>query len=113
LDTKADSPALFSLVLSWVTSSPLLYHPLLESLPKFEHFRSIATATTVPGFKKTDVEELRIPILDLAEQRYIVSYLDNLQSKVVSLKQLQSETSAELDALLPSILDKAFKGELR
>jgi len=48
----------------------------------------------------------------LAEQRYIVSYLDNLQSKVVFLKQLQSETSAELDALLPSILDKAFKGEL-
>jgi len=79
---------------------------------KFEHFRSIATATTVPGFKKTNVEELRIPILDLAEQRYIVSYLDNLQSKVISLKQLQSETTDELDALLPSILDKAFKGEL-
>ena len=25
---------------------------------------------------------------------------------------LQAETAAELDALLPSILDKAFKGEL-
>ena len=34
MDTGADSPALFSLVLSWVTSSLLLYHPLLESLPK-------------------------------------------------------------------------------
>jgi len=34
LDTGADSPALFSLVLSWVISSPLFYHPLLESLPK-------------------------------------------------------------------------------
>ena len=26
--------------------------------------------------------------------------------------RLKSETAAELDALLPSILDKAFKGEL-
>jgi len=28
------------------------------------------------------------------------------------MKRLQAETAAELDALLPSILDKAFKGEL-
>jgi type I restriction enzyme S subunit len=32
--------------------------------------------------------------------------------KLGMLKRLQAETSAELDALLPSILDKAFKGEL-
>lgn len=29
-----------------------------------------------------------------------------------TLNRLQAETAAELDALLPSILDKAFKGEL-
>lgn len=29
-----------------------------------------------------------------------------------ALNHLQAETAAELDALLPSILDKAFKGEL-
>jgi len=28
------------------------------------------------------------------------------------LKRLQAETAAELDALLPSSLDRAFKGEL-
>ncbi len=28
------------------------------------------------------------------------------------LKRKQAEVSAELDAMLPSILDKAFKGEL-
>ncbi|MFN5515996.1 MAG: restriction endonuclease subunit S [Cyanobacteriota bacterium] len=48
----------------------------------------------------------------LAEQRHIVAYLDDLQTKIDSLKRLQAETAAELDALLPSILDKAFKGEL-
>jgi type I restriction enzyme, S subunit len=41
----------------------------------------------------------------LAEQRRIVAELD-------ALKRLQAETAAELDALLPSILDRAFKGEL-
>jgi len=29
-----------------------------------------------------------------------------------ALKRLQAETAAELDALLPIILDRAFEGEL-
>ncbi len=37
--------------------------------------------------------------------------LDALQVEVDALKRLQAETAAELDALLPSILDRAFKGE--
>jgi type I restriction enzyme S subunit len=48
----------------------------------------------------------------LAEQRRIVAELDALQAEVDALKRLQAETSAELDALLPAILDRAFKGEL-
>ena len=31
---------------------------------------------------------------------------------VGELERLQAETAAELDALLPAILDRAFKGEL-
>lgn len=48
----------------------------------------------------------------IPEQLRIVEELDELQIKVDSLKRLQSETSTELDALLPAILDRAFKGEL-
>ncbi len=48
----------------------------------------------------------------LPEQRRIVAELDALQSQVDALKRLQAETSTELDALLPAILDRAFKGEL-
>jgi len=48
----------------------------------------------------------------LPEQHRIVAELDALQTEVDALKRLKSETSAELDALLPSILDRAFKGEL-
>jgi hypothetical protein len=35
-----------------------------------------------------------------------------LQSKVGSMRRLRQESLKELDALLPAILDKAFKGEL-
>jgi type I restriction enzyme S subunit len=48
----------------------------------------------------------------LSDQRRIVAELDALQAEVDRLKAAQAETAAELDALLPSILDRAFKGEL-
>jgi type I restriction enzyme S subunit len=51
-------------------------------------------------------------IPNLLEQRRIIAYLDYIQAKVDALKLLQAETAAELDALLPSVLDQAFKGEL-
>ena len=38
--------------------------------------------------------------------------LRQVKGRADSLKKLQAETAAELAALLPSILDKAFKGEL-
>ena len=48
----------------------------------------------------------------LNEQRRIVAYLDGLQPKVKTLQELQSVSGEELSALMPSILDWAFKGEL-
>ena len=45
-------------------------------------------------------------------QRRIVAELDALQVEVDAVKRLQTETAAELDALLPAILDRAFKGAL-
>ena len=51
-------------------------------------------------------------IHSLFEQRRIVAYLDSVQARLVSLRELQSAAGEELDALLPSVLDKAFKGEL-
>ena len=48
----------------------------------------------------------------IIEQRRIGAYLENVQARLASLRELQSATGEELDALLPSILDEAFKGEL-
>jgi len=46
------------------------------------------------------------------EQRRIVTHLDGLQARVDQLTALQLATQAELDALLPSVLDRAFRDEL-
>ncbi len=59
-----------------------------------------------------EIRGLNVPVPPMTEQRRTVAYLDDLQAMVDSLKKLQQQTAAELDALPPSILDKAFKGEL-
>jgi type I restriction enzyme S subunit len=59
-----------------------------------------------------DLRKVPIPVPPLPEQRRIVAELDTLQAEVDALKRLQAETAAELDALLPSILDRAFNGGL-
>ncbi len=41
-----------------------------------------------------------------------MAHLDIVQARLASLRELQSATGEELDALLPSVLDRAFKGEL-
>ncbi|MEG3957190.1 restriction endonuclease subunit S [Microcoleus sp. herbarium2] len=78
---------------------------------QIEH-QATGTSLTMKNISKEKVLRLMIPLHSLPEQRRIVAYLDNLQAKVDALKRLQTETAAELDALLPSILDKGFKGEL-
>ncbi|OQW35836.1 MAG: hypothetical protein A4E19_16455 [Nitrospira sp. SG-bin1] len=87
---------------------------LLKSPPLRDQIERQASGTspTMKNISKEKVLALQIPNHTIEEQRRIVTYLDGLQAKVEALKKLQAETTAELAALLPSILDKAFKGEL-
>lgn len=84
--------------------------------PSAREFVSQNAKGTSPTMKKiSQGTVMAIPFpasLPLADQRRIVAQLDEVQAQADSLKRLQSETSAELDALLPSILDRAFRGEL-
>lgn len=48
----------------------------------------------------------------IPDKRRIVAEIDALQVVVDALKRFQAETGTEFDALLPAILDRAFKGEL-
>lgn len=65
--------------------------------------------------RKFETEKLlgtNIVVPTLSEQHRIMAELDALHAEVGALKRLQSETAAELNALLPAILDRAFRGEL-
>ncbi len=68
------------------------------------------TKQTELGVKK--LGNILFPLPPLPVQRRIVAYLDSLQAKVDELKRLQEETEKEIEELVPSILNKAFKGEL-
>jgi type I restriction enzyme S subunit len=85
---------------------------MLRSPQVQDHFRVKQTLAAQPKLALHRIGATQLPVPPLPEQRRIVAELDALQAQVDALKRLQAETAAELDALLPSILDKAFKGEL-
>lgn len=64
------------------------------------------------GVRKELLDDHIAYVPPLAEQRRIVAIIDHLQDKANALTTLQAETSAEFAALMPSILDKAFRREL-
>lgn len=66
----------------------------------------------VPHISPSDIERIGFTLPPLAEQRRIVEYLDGLQARVEAVKRLQAETAAELGALLPAVLARAFRGAL-
>lgn len=85
---------------------------VLSAPPNQRRMIAHIRGTSYMGINLKDVRMLRIPVPPVSEQHRIVAHLDDLRTRVDSVKHLQAETAAELDAMLPSILDKAFKGEL-
>ena len=80
--------------------------------PFTEYANRLSGRTRMPKLNRKQLFGFDFTHPPLAEQRRIVAELAALQAEVDALKRLQAETAAELDALLPAILDKAFKGEL-
>lgn len=99
LDTKRADP---SLVASYINSPQGRAY-------MFSERKQMTGQANVNAAK---LKALPISLPSLLEQRRIVAYLDDLREKVDALKRLQAETATELDAMLPSILDKAFRGDL-
>jgi type I restriction enzyme S subunit len=64
------------------------------------------------NINQTILRSLKIPFPSLEEQKRIVTYLDKISKTVEYLKRFQQKTNEELEKLVPSILDKAFKGGL-
>ena len=69
------------------------------------------------GFRLTelnlrDLKQVPVPLPNKTQQHKIVAEIRAVQNRMADLRVLQAQTAAELDALLPSILNRAFKGEL-
>jgi len=78
-----------------------------------EYFQGASKQTTnLASINQTQLKAFRVFCPPLAEQRRIVAYLDDLQARADALRRLQAETAADLEALLPAVLDQAFRGEL-
>lgn len=46
------------------------------------------------------------------QQNIMIAHLDGLQAKVNALREVQVKGGEELSALMTSVLDRAFRGEL-
>jgi len=85
---------------------------MLRSRTVFSQAWNSTTGSAQPTVPLRAIRMLPIPIPSLPEQRRIVAYLDDLQAKVDAVRKLQDETAEELNALMPSILSRAFSGAL-
>jgi type I restriction enzyme, S subunit len=80
--------------------------------PFTTYANQLSGRTRMPKLNRKQLFGFNLAYPDMQEQGRIVAYLDDLQARIDALKRLQVETAAELDALLPSVLDRAFRGEL-
>jgi type I restriction enzyme S subunit len=78
---------------------------------QIEHGAS-GTSPTMKNISKEKVLQLLLPQHTIQKQSRIVAELNDLRTKLDALKCVHIDTSVELDALMPSILDRAFRGEL-
>ena len=67
---------------------------------------------TRQAITKGQVEGFEIPLPPLNVQLRVVEELEDFQNRVETFQREQERTKLELDALLPAVLDRAFRGEL-
>ena len=76
------------------------------------NFYELTNATTVPALRKTDLENIPIPLPPLNEQQRIVNRIESLFAKLDRAKELIENTLAQFEQNKMAILHKAFIGEL-
>lgn len=76
------------------------------------NFYELTNATTVPALRKTDLENIPIPLPPLNEQQRIVNRIESLFAKLDRAKELIENTLAQFEQNKMAILHKTFTGEL-
>ena len=89
--------------------TPQYLYTFFQSPSYWEQISANTIGSAQPNCNATKLASVKVPIPSLEEQHRIVTYLDNFQEKISSVKILQSQTTQELDCLLPSFIDKIFR----
>jgi len=99
---KPQRRALDGRFLTWMIRAPYMQ----------ERIRSRSRGDMIRHLVLREIRDLLIPLPSLEEQHRIVCYLDRVQRQLSGLRRRQAETAIQLNAMLPSTLDRAFSGQL-
>lgn len=92
-------------------SARFIWH-MLRSESVFRRAWESTTGSAQPTIPLRGIRSLLVPIPPREEQARVVARLDALQVRLDELAERQSQARAGIQALLPAILDRAFRGEL-
>ncbi len=87
-------------------------YQLLSPQIQEDQIKPRSKGSASPHLNISALRKFKLILPSIPEQHRIVTELESLQLEVGNLESTQTETAIELDALLPAVLDRAFKGEL-
>lgn len=70
---------------------------------------------TISGLRILSVgrlKDLTVPLPSIRKQQATIDRLHVLESQTKALEEPHSQVAADLDAMFPAVLDRAFRGEL-
>jgi type I restriction enzyme, S subunit len=89
-----------------------LFHFLRSPYFRDRLFPSATGTANQANIGNRDIERIKFEPPPISDQRRAADELDSIEAEVSRLKSQQVLTTAEADALLPAILDHAFRGKL-
>jgi type I restriction enzyme S subunit len=76
------------------------------------HLEKVAPQSAQKNINLQILSTIKAPKLDLDDQHLIAEYLDRFTFHLGTLQVSQQQAELELNAVLPAILDRAFRGDL-
>lgn len=92
---------------------PRFVSAVLGSPSGKEYFRAASKQTTnLASINQRQLKAFPLPRPDIAEQRKVLTALDMAAENAKRLSRSQDQVRQELDAMVPAVLARAFRGEL-
>lgn len=89
----------------------LIYWLQCKTVRDYIKANAKGTSPTMKKINQGTVMKIPFPKgITIEEQRSIVANIDSLVHKLVELNRIQSQTFAEINALMPAVLDRTFGG---